>query len=83
MWDGEPIIGNEIGYRGRVLTVMRIGPDGRRSEVGIFPGGLAGYRAGDGEGTMILYAGAEITIQAKDYVRARKVIIEWISNHGK
>lgn len=83
MWDGEPIIDYDPEFRVMVLSVMRVGPDGRRSEVGIFPGGLAGYRAGDEKGTMILYAGAEITIQAEDYARARRVIFEWASKHRK
>lgn len=79
MWNGEPIIKYDPDLHVKVLTVMRVGSDGRRSEVGIFPGGLAGYRAGDREGTMILYAGTEITIQAEDYARARRLILEWAS----
>lgn len=78
MWDGEPIVGYDQDLHVKVLTVMRVTPDGHRHEVGIFPGGLAGYRAGDRENTMVIYAGAEITIQANDYARARKVILEWI-----
>ena len=78
MWGGDPIVIYDQDLHVKVLTVMRVAPDGRRHEVRIFPGGLAGYRAGDTENTMVLYAGAEITIQANDYARARKVILEWI-----
>lgn len=78
-WDGEPYVepaGVENDFPS--LIVMRIADDGRRHQTVIFHGHLAGYRAGTCEGTMVLYAGGEITIQANNYMKARETILNWV-----